>query len=259
MQKLKGKVAIVTGAGRGIGRAIAQRLAREGASVVLSARTANELEALAGEIRADGGTASVAVFDLRLPDTPARLVATALKAYDRLDCVVNNAGATKRGEFEQLTDEDWTDGFALKFFGAVRLIRSAWPSLKATSGSVLNIVGVGGRTPGSQFAIGGSVNAALLSLTKALADLGIRDGVRVNTINPGAIRTGRLQTRLAAVMKERAVDFATAEREFIRSSGITRVGEPEDIASLAAFVLSSEGSYLHGALIDMDGGSTKTI
>src|SRR5207237_5831211 len=106
------------------------------------------------------------------------------------------AGATKRGEFEDLGEEDWTDGFALKFFGAVRLARAAWPHLKQQSGSVVNIAGIGGRTPGPQFAIGGSVNAALLSFTKSLADVGIRDGVQVNAINPGAIRTARLAKRL---------------------------------------------------------------
>src|SRR5437588_2354717 len=105
----------------------------------------------------------------------------------RIDIVVNNAGATRRGLFPTLSDEEWSDGFALKFFGAVRLTRAAWPHLKRTAGSVLFIAGVGGRTPGPQFAIGGSVNAALLSLTKSLADAGLPDGIRVNAINPGAI------------------------------------------------------------------------
>jgi 3-oxoacyl-[acyl-carrier protein] reductase len=259
MQKLTGKVAIISGSSRGIGRAIAERFAREGAQVVLCARDSNTLDEAMRGIQAGGGSAAAIPLDLRQPDAPARLVDFALKTYDRVDIVVNNAGATKRGEFEKLTDEDWADGFALKFFGAVRLTRAAWPSLKANSGSVLNISGAGGRTPGPQFTIGGSVNAALLSFTKALADLGIRDSVQVNTVNPGTIRTGRLQARLAVIMKEKGIDLAAAEREFIRTSSITRIGEPEDIASLAAFIVGAEGRFLQGALIDMDGGSTKTI
>jgi 3-oxoacyl-[acyl-carrier protein] reductase len=177
----------------------------------------------------------------------------------RIDIVVNNAGATKRGEFEALTDDDWSDGFALKFFGAMRLTRAAWPYLKQSRGAVLFISGVGGRTPGAQFAIGGSVNAALLSLTKALAETGLRDGVRVNTINPGTIRTQRFQGRLEALAREKGIALADAEAVFVSSAKVTRIGEPEDVAALAAFVLGPEGSLLHGAIIDLDAGATKTV
>jgi len=154
-----------------------------------------------------------------------------------------------------LTDDDWADGFALKFFGAVRLTRAAWPHLKQQSGSVINIAGVGGRTPGPQFAIGGSVNAALLSFTKALADVGVRDGVQVNAINPGSIRTERLAKRLAAM----GGDPEEAARSLVREANVTRLGEPEDIANLVSFVVSPAGRLLQGSLIDMDGGQTKTI
>ena len=183
----------------------------------------------------------------------------AVKHFGGIDIVVNNAGATKRGVFLELTDEDWADGFALKFFGAVRLTRAAWPHLKASRGSVVNISGGGGRTPGAEFAIGGSVNAAMQSFTKAMAEVGIADGVQVNVINPGLIRTGRFQKRLEAVAAEQGVDLATAERGMIAASKTTRVGEPEDIAALVAFIAGPEGRFLQGAMIDMDGGSTKTL
>jgi 3-oxoacyl-[acyl-carrier protein] reductase len=124
---------------------------------------------------------------------------------------------------------------------------------------VLFIAGIGGRTPGAQFTIGGSVNAALLSLTKALADTGLRDGVRVNAINPGTIRTQRFQNRLQTLAREKGVDLAAAEMDFVRGAQVTRIGEPEDVAELAAFVLSPEGSLLHGAIIDLDAGATKTV
>jgi NAD(P)-dependent dehydrogenase (short-subunit alcohol dehydrogenase family) len=141
----------------------------------------------------------------------------------------------------------------------VRLARLAWPYLKKNGGSVINIAGVGGRTPGPQFTIGGSVNAALLSFTKALADLGVRDRVQVNAINPGPVRTERLARRLAEEAATQGLDTGNAELNFVRSNQIMRIGEPEDIASLVAFILSPAGSLLQGSLIDIDGGQTKTL
>ena len=259
MQRLSGKTAIVTGASRGIGKAIALRLAQEGARSVLCARDLDSLNRTVQETEAAGGTAAAIALDLRVPDASARLADFALRKFERIDIVVNNAGATRRGEFADLTDEDWSDGFALKFFAAVRLTRAAWPHLKVSSGSVVNIAGIGGRTPGSHFAIGGSVNAALLSFTKALAETGIRDGVQVNAINPGPVRTGRFEKRIAEVAAEQRMEVGAAERFFVQSEKISRIGEPVDIAGLVAFVVSAEGRLLQGALIDMDGGATKTI
>jgi 3-oxoacyl-[acyl-carrier protein] reductase len=259
MQTLNGTTAIVTGASRGIGRAIALRLAQEGARVVISARSEEALADVVGEIQKNGGIAASLTLDLRDSAAPGRLVDFAVSKFGRLGIVVNNAGATRRGEFVGLTDEDWADGFALKFFGAVRLTRSAWPHLKASRGSVIFISGAGGRTPGPEFAVGGSVNAALLSLTKSLADAGIQDGIQVNAINPGAVRTDRLKTRLATMVREQGIDPAAAELRFVKSTGVTRIGEPEDIANLVAFVVSPHGSFLQGSLIDMDGGATKTL
>jgi len=249
---LNGKIAIVTGASRGIGRAIALRLIDEGAQVLLTARDEKALREVASN-------STFVACDLRRPESPQTVVNAALEHFGALDILINNAGATKRGDFESLTEEDWQDGFALKFFGAVRLTRAAWPHLRARSGSLLNIAGAGGRTPGPQFTIGGSVNAALLSFTKAMADLGIRDNVQVNTINPGPVKTGRLTLRLEALARERNLDEAAALEAFIREEKVLRIGEPEDIAALVAFILSPHGRYIHGSLIDADGGSTKTV
>jgi 3-oxoacyl-[acyl-carrier protein] reductase len=257
--RLKGKTAIVTGASRGIGKAIAVRLAAEGARVALCARDGNLLEQVAAEIARAGGRALALAVDLREMDAAKRVLEFSIGNYSQIDIVVNNAGATKRGEFLELTDEDWADGFALKFFGAMRLTREAWPHLKNQAGSVLNISGVGGRMPGPQFTIGGSVNAALLSFTKAMADVGVRDGVQVNAVNPGSIRTDRFRRMLETNAAQQGIDLETAERKLIESARTTRIGEPEDIAALVAFVVSPEGRFLQGALIDMDGGATKVI
>lgn len=256
---LEGKIAIVTGASRGIGRAIALRLAYDGATLVLAARTGADLEKVAAEIRSKGGRATCVPGDLREPDVPGALVDAALAAHGAIDIVVNNAGATKRGDFFELTDADWTDGFALKFLGAVRLTRAAWPHLKARRGSVLNIIGAGGRTPSAEFTIGGSVNGACLSFTKAVADIGIQDGVQVNAINPGRVKTDRLRQMLEAEAAEFGGDVNAALEAIVRKSNIVRLGEPEDVANLAAFMVSPQSRYMQGALIDLDGGWTKTI
>jgi NAD(P)-dependent dehydrogenase (short-subunit alcohol dehydrogenase family) len=240
------KTAIVTGSNRGIGRAIALRLAEDGMNIVLCARDESLLKSTADAI---GPNTLIVPIDLRLPDSAAKVVDAAITRFGALDVLVNNAGATKRGDFETLTDDDFIDGFALKFFGAVRMTRAAWPHLRKQSGSIVNIVGVGGRTPGAQFSIGGSVNAAVLSFTKAMSEKGIEDGIQVNAINPGPVRTARFATRLAS----------TTEEAFCRAEKISRIGEPNDIAALVAFILSEPGRLLQGSLIDADGGLTKTI
>jgi NAD(P)-dependent dehydrogenase (short-subunit alcohol dehydrogenase family) len=258
-KRLNGKIAIVTGSNRGIGRAIAGRLGAEGARVVLAARDRALLESTAAEIKKAGGAATGIPLDLRTPDAPVRLVEFALASFGPPDIVVNNAGATKRGDFLELTDDDWADGFALKFFGTVWLTRAAWPHLRERRGSVVNISGTGGRMPGPYFTIGGSVNAALLSFTKAMADVGVRDGVQVNAVNPGSIRTDRFRRLLAQQAAEQNIHPEDAERKIVEMNKITRIGEPEDIAALVAFVVSPEGRLLQGALIDMDAGATKVI
>jgi len=256
---LQGKVAIVTGASRGIGRAICLRLAEDGASIAMAARTAEDLAKVEAKIKAAGGRAASFAMDLRKPETPAALVEATIKAFGALDIVVNNAGATKRGDFFELTEADWQDGYALKFFGAVRLTRAAWPHLQASRGSILSIIGIGGRTPGPEFTIGGSVNGACLSFIKALTDIGIRDGVQVNAINPGRIRTGRFQTMVAAQAAKSGLTAEAAVEEIIRKANIVRLGEPEDVANLAAYIVSPGARFLQGALIDLDGGQTKTV
>ena len=257
--ELSGKVAIVTGASRGIGRAIAIDLARRGASVVLTARDETALRDASDAINATGSRAAIVAGDLTSTDFAQRVVSTASDTFGAIDMVVNNAGATKRGNFVELSEDDWQSGFALKFFGAVRVCRAAWPQLKARRGSVINIAGSGGRQPDALFTIGGSVNAAMLSFTKALAELGLEDGVQVNAINPGLIRTDRLRKRIEDAISLLKVDKAEAERRMIKQFNITRIGEPEEIAALVAFILSPPGRQLHGALIDADAGYTKGV
>lgn len=257
---LSGKVAIVTGASRGIGRAIAHELAKEGCDIVAAARDAGALESLKEDIRKGVGRKTlIRAADLREPDAAAGVVDAAIREFGRVDILVNNAGATKRGPFLSLTDADFLDGFALKFHAAVRLTRAAWPHLKTAKGCIVNIAGVGGRHGAAEFAIGGAVNSAVLNFTKAMADLGIADGVRVNAINPGWIETDRLKTRLAARAKAEGIDDAEVRRRSLVELGVARFGRPEEIAQLVCFLASGPTAYLQGALIDADGGETRYL
>ena len=254
--QLQNKVAIVTGASKGIGRSIAQVLARENMRLVVVARSRAQLEEIASPL---GDTCLVQAVDLTNPDAPATIVAETMARYGRIDVLVNNAGSTKRGDFLTLSEADWADGFGLKFYGAMRLSRSAWPHLQASSGTIVNIVGVGGRTGSAEFAIGGAVNAALMNLTKVLADRGVKDGVRVNAINPGGIVTDRLLTRLRTFAAEHHVDLIEAEEQMARALGVARFGQPEEIARLVAFLASRQAAFCQGSIIDADGGQTRTL
>jgi 3-oxoacyl-[acyl-carrier protein] reductase len=187
------------------------------------------------------------------------VVAAAIAHFGQIDLLVNNAGATKRGDFLALTDADWNDGFALKFLGAMRLSRAAWTYLQQRQGVIINIVGVGGRTGSAEFTIGGSVNAALLNLTKSLADRGIRDGIRVNAINPGAILTERLHIRVKSYAAEQEISVASAPVQMAQALGVARFGEPEEIARMVAFLSSPLSEYCQGCIVDVDGGQTRTL
>jgi NAD(P)-dependent dehydrogenase (short-subunit alcohol dehydrogenase family) len=254
--KLSGKVAIVTGASRGIGRAIAQTLAAEGMKLSLVARSKDQLEELSRSLKTDCLAQAV---DLRAPSAAAAVVDETVKKFGAIDLLVNNAGATKRGDFFELTDADWEDGFALKFFGAMRLCREAWTHLMTSHGCIVNIIGIGGRTGSAEFTIGGSVNAACRLLTKALADRGVKDGVRINAINPGFIKTERLETRLKTFAQEQKIPLAEAETQLAKATGVRRFGEPSEIAAAVAFFASPASGYCHGSLLDIDGGQTRTL
>jgi 3-oxoacyl-[acyl-carrier protein] reductase len=250
------RVAIVTGASRGIGAAIARALAGEGCHVVAAARSE---EALRGVVDALPVPGRAVACDLSGSDAATQLVDAAMQAFGRIDVVVNNAGATPRGDFLAFDDAAWNAGFALKFFGAVRLCRAAWPHLVAQQGCIVNIAGIGGRTGNADFTIGGSVNAALLNLTKALADRGVRDGVRVNAVNPSSIATERTQVRIDRLAAERGIALEAASAELARDLRVARFGTPDEIASVVAFLASDRASYMQGAIVDVDGGQTRTL
>lgn len=166
-KEFEGKVVVVSGGSRGIGRAIAAAFAREGAQTVLAAASAANLAQAAEDIKAAGGIEPMQVaVDLRTLEGCEQVFAQVNARLKRCDVLVNNAGATKRGKFADLPDADWIDGFALKFFAAMRLTKLFWPLLKELRGSIVNIIGGAARTPGPDFLIGGAVNAAMANFAK---------------------------------------------------------------------------------------------
>jgi 3-oxoacyl-[acyl-carrier protein] reductase len=206
-QEFKGKIVVISGGSRGIGRGIALAFARAGAQTVLASSSESNLAAAAKAIAAEGPQPLTVAGDLRTLDACQRLFVRVNETYRRCDVLINNAGATRAGSFLDLPDEVWLDGFALKFFGGVRLTRLFWPLLKAVQGSVVNIVGGAARSPDAEFLIGGSVNAAVANFSKGLSKLGNRDNVNVNVIHPGNTDTERqqqLREQRAAALDERS-------------------------------------------------------
>ena len=249
----------MTGASQGIGAAIAIRLATDGYRVLLAARSRDKLDKVARRIVAGDGEAEVCAADLRQADACTSLIEQAVQSFGGIDLLVNCAGATKSGDFFSLNEEDFIDGFALKFHAAVNLTRAAWPHLKRSGeGHIVNIIGIGARRPLADFTIGGSVNSALLSFTKSMADQGVADRVRVNGINPGFIETGRVGIWLARIAARNQISEYSAREALVREQRILRIGKPEDIAGLVAFLDSPDGQYFHGAILDIDGGAIKS-
>lgn len=258
--ELAGKVAVISGGSRGIGKGIAQRLAEAGADVVISARTGETLALAAKEISEATGRRAVAVpADLSTLEGCATLHAEATAAFDHVDILINCAGATKSGPFLELSDEIWQDGFDLKFFGAVRLSRLFWPHLVESHGSVVHVIGGMARTPNPNFAIGGSVNAALANFGKALAGLGLIDDVNVNMIHPGQIQTERLDEIMAAQAAQSGRSADEVLTETIQRQGIRRLGTTDDVAELALFLCLPRSRHIQGTAISVDGGATKSL
>lgn len=254
------RVAIVTGASRGLGRAIALELAAQKIAPVLTARDGEALERVAAEARERGAPDALAVAaDLALAGEPERVVNAAVDRFGRIDILVNNAGATKRGDFLTLSDEDHLSGFALKYHGAVRFCRSAWPHLARTGGVIVNIAGAAAQTPDAEFTIGGPVNSALVNFTKAIANRAINEGIRVNALCPGLIETDRLLARIRAQAEQDGTSEEETREAMRKSCGIRRFGIPGDIAATVAFLCSDQASYIHGATLVVDGGATPGI
>jgi len=255
--ELRDKVAVVSGGSRGIGRSIARSLALEGCDCLIASRTAADLQATAETISAESGRRiETCPADLRTVDGCEKVHGAIERSFGRLDILINNAGATKRGKFLELDDATWEDGFALKFYACVRLSRLFWPMLTASKGVVANVIGGAARTPAREFMIGGSVNSAMANFTKALADQGLQDDVNVNAVYPGLTQTDRANERFRAAAQAEGVSLEEVRERTRLAEGVRRIGLPEDVGDLVAYLCSPKARHVHGTAVGVDGGST---
>lgn len=224
---------------------------------MLAATSEANLKNAAEEIAASGAPRpEICVGDLSSLQACEALHGLVKDKFNRCDVLINSAGATKTGAFVDQPDADWMDGFALKFFGAVRLSRLFWPMLKAAQGHVINIAGGAARTPDATFMIGGSANAAMVNFNKGLSQLGKKDGVNVNAILPGMTETDRVMDLIRGRAKALNVSLDEARKAMTEKSGTRRIGRPDDIAALATFLCSDGASHIQGTAIAVDGGAT---
>jgi 3-oxoacyl-[acyl-carrier protein] reductase len=213
-------VAIVTGASQGIGRATALRLARDFSAVVLVARNKDELEETASAVKPTGAESLIYALDLREPQSAEIVVKGTLDRFGRIDALVNIAGAVPQIDLFEMTDAQWDDGMALKLYGARRLTVRAWDALKASNGSVVLISGSAALDPKPGFAAVAAVNAAIIALAKAFAEQGIKDGVQVNSVVPGAVMTGRRRSFMDHWAPEHGMSVEDAMKQFPEKVGL---------------------------------------
>jgi 3-oxoacyl-[acyl-carrier protein] reductase len=259
--QLEGRVALVTGASRGIGRAVAAALLAEGARVALCARDPQALEASAEQLgRAYPEAVLSRVADVSLEGAVAGLVQAAVERWGRLDVLVNNAGGPPPGTFDGLGDAEWRAAFDLTLLSVVRAVRAALPHLKASgAGRVINVLSTSVKEPLPGMLLSNSLRSGVAGLAKTLSrELGPH-GITVNNVCPAHILTGRLREVAAFRAAQGGATGAQGAREALAAVPLGRFGNPSEVADLVAFLASKRASYITGATIPVDGGSTASL
>jgi NAD(P)-dependent dehydrogenase (short-subunit alcohol dehydrogenase family) len=257
---LAGRVALVTGASEGLGRATAERLAAEGATVVICARGAERLRAAAEGIHQRGGTVLDLPADVSRPEECERLVAAARARFGRLDILVNNAGTRAAQPFEALDDAAWQSDLDLKLFAAIRLTRLALPAMReAGAGRIVNILNTGAKQPGPGGLPTAASRAAGMAMTKTLSKELASDRILVNAICVGLVKSAQWERHWEQAGRPGTLDefYAAMARE--RGVPLGRVAEASELAALVAFLVSAQAAYITGVAINFDGGMTAVV
>jgi 3-oxoacyl-[acyl-carrier protein] reductase len=223
------------------------------------ARNKDELENTASAVKSVGAGPLIYALDLREPQSAEILVKGTLDRFGRIDALLNIAGAVPQIDLFEMTDAQWDDGTALKLHGARRLTVQAWNALKASNGSVVLISGSAALDPKPGFAAVATINAAIIALAKAFAEQGIKDGVQVNSVIPGAVMTGRRRSFMEHWAPEHNLSVEEAIKQFPEKAGIARYGTPEEIADLMAYLVSPAAKWMTGTSVRMDGGEIKGV
>lgn len=259
---LDGRVAIVTGASAGIGRAVAQRLADEGVSVFAVARGAEKLERVVGAIVAAGGQAEAGAFDITDDDAPDAIVAACVERFGRIDILVNNAGGAPPKPLEALTAEDWNRDLALNFVAPARLAVACAPVLRAAGwGRTVHVASTSARRPDALFAPYSAAKAALVNLSVTLSTALAPHGVTSNALLVGVTETELVRANAEASARERsiAVDEVMARQLHRTAPPTGRFGTPDETAAAVAFLCSEPASWITGATLAVDGGTLRAI
>jgi len=256
------RIAFITGASRGIGRAIASAFAAEGVDLALFGRDTAALDRVARDIRRKHKRCTIVVvgLDFERPEAVRPAVRMAVKTLGRVDILVNCAGGAYRGRVSEIPDDAWERYFRAKPLGLLRMTRETLPYLKRSKQArVINISGTRGREPEAHSAMSGPINSGTLALTKVMANEFGRYGITVNAIAPGSTATRRWAELVSITARERGISSRAAEKHLLREVPLGRVIRPEDVAAVAVFLASKPAELVSGTAINVDGGRTRSI
>jgi 3-oxoacyl-[acyl-carrier protein] reductase len=258
---LKNKVALVAAASRGLGRAVAEELAAEGASLILCARDARALTETSNIIERNSGAQVLAVpADVAVVSDIARVVAAGIERFGRIDILVTNAGGPPAGRFEQITPEQWENATRLTLYSAIELARHVLPGMKERGwGRILNITSIAVKQPVENLILSNSLRAGVTGFARTLANEVAAEGITVNNILPGYTRTERIEDLAAMMAKKEGISAAEFQARWEEEIPMKRLGEPREFAALAAFLVSERASYITGTSIQVDGGWIRSL
>ncbi|MGH7309319.1 MAG: SDR family oxidoreductase [Candidatus Rokuibacteriota bacterium] len=259
--ELKDKVAVVGGASKGLGRACAEVLAQEGVRVALCSRSQADLDKAAKEIHDVTGRDVLAFAgDLDRPETIRDLIAATVDRFGRLDILVNNSGGPPLARAQTATEEQWATAVQRSLLFFARMSREALPHLKRQGGGrIINILASTVYQPIPNLALSGATRMGVVAFAKSLADEVGRDGILVNNVCPGVIRSERMLSNTASRAKEQGISLEEALAQRAKETAVGRIGEPREMAYLVAFLASGKSSYITGTTILVDGGLVRSV
>lgn len=257
---LKEKTILVAGASQGLGYAVAQASALEGANVFIGSRNVEKLKISSMLIaKESGANVGYGVLDVTQPTLIKEWVKTALEQFGSIDGLVVNAGGPSAGMFNTLSDDDWQAAFELSLMGAVRLIREVLPTMqKASKGSIVTITSVSVKEPIDMLLLSNVFRSGVTSLAKSLSRNLASYNIRINNILPGRIDTERVNHLDGLIAEDKGTSVNEVRSSFQEQIPLSRYGKPEELGNLAAFLLSDKASFITGATIPVDGGMLKT-